>query len=65
MKEYIYVFDFSETRILRITLDDKDFDSNGEYIDIHDILKRRGLKESQCNYLFSEKVLEIEEAELI
>ena len=65
MKEYIYVFDFSETRILRITLDDKDFDSNGEYIDIYDILKRRGLKESQCNYLFSEKVLEIEEAELI
>lgn len=65
MKEYIYVFDFSETRILRITLDDKDFDSNGEYIDIYDILKRRGLKESQCNYLFSEKVLEIEEADLI
>lgn len=65
MKEYIYVFDFSETRILRITLDDKDFDSNGECIDIYDILKRRGLKESQCNYLFSEKVLEIEEADLI
>lgn len=65
MKEYVYVFDYSTERILRITLDEKDFDADGEYVDIDDILARRGLKESQCNYLFSEKVLEVENINVI
>lgn len=64
MKEYVYVFDYSQIKILRITLDDEDYD-NEEYLDITNILKRRGLKESQCTYLFTEKVLEVENVDII
>lgn len=66
MKEYVYVFDYSTERILRITIDDEDklHCSDGIY-DVDYLLRRRGLKEVQCAYLFSEKVLEIENAELV
>ena len=66
MKEYVYVFDYSTERILRITIDDEDelHCSDGIY-DVNYLLHRRGLKETQCAYLFSEKVLEIENAELV
>lgn len=67
MKEYVYVFDYSTERILRITIDEKDKQQQLEedIYDIDNILRRRGLKEIQCAYLFSEKVLEIENAELV
>ena len=64
MKEYVYVFDYSQIKILRITLDDEDYD-NEEYLDITNILKRRGLKESQCAYLFTEKVVEVENVNVV
>lgn len=66
MKEYVYVFDYSTKRILRITIDDEDkLHCSDDVYDIDYLLRRRGLKETQCAYLFSEKVLEIENAELV
>ena len=66
MKEYVYVFDYSTERILRITIDDEDkLHCSDDVYDIDHLLRRRGLKETQCAYLFSEKVLEIENAELV
>ena len=54
MKEYLYVFDYSLCEINRIDLDEKDDDQ-----DIISILERRGLKESQCAYMFSNEILDI------
>lgn len=66
MKEYVYVFDYSTERILRITIDDEDKSHcSDDVYDVDYLLRRRGLKETQCAYLFSEKVLEIENAELV
>ena len=66
MKEYVYVFDYSTERILRITIDDEDkLHCSDDVYDIDYLLRRRGLKETQCAYLFSEKVLKIENAELV
>ena len=66
MKEYVYVFDYSTEKILRITIDDEDkLHCSDDVYDIDYLLRRRGLKETQCAYLFSEKVLEIENAELV
>lgn len=66
MREYVYVFDYSTERILRITIDDEDkLHCSDDVYDVDYLLRRRGLKEVQCAYLFSEKVLEIENAELV
>lgn len=54
MKKYLYVFDYSLCEINRIDLDEKDDDQ-----DVISILKRRGLKESQCAYMFSDEILDI------
>lgn len=54
---WLYVLDFSNTKLYEIKLDEID----AEHEDTIDfILKRRGLKESQCEYMFSTIKLELD-----
>ena len=55
MDEYIYVLDFCTPGIYEIELDDEDED-----LEIDKILDRRGLKSSNCNYMFASEKLELE-----
>ena len=55
MNEYLYVLDFCAPGIYEIILDDKDQD-----IEIEEILDRRGLKSSNCNFMFTSEKLELE-----
>ena len=55
MNEYIYVLDFCTPSIYEIELDDEDED-----LEIDEILDRRGLKSSNCNYMFASEKLELE-----
>lgn len=45
---YLYIFDHSDGTICMITLDDED-DIN----DVDSILRKRGMKASQCAWMFS------------
>ena len=51
---YMYVLDYESCTIYECKLDEKD-----ENLDASDILKRRGFKESQVNYMTSESKLEL------
>ena len=51
---YMYVLDYESCTIYECELDEKD-----ENLDASDILKRRGFKESQVNYMTSESKLEL------
>lgn len=55
MNEYLYVLDFCTPGIYEIELDDKD-----ENLEIDEILDRRGLKSSNCNYMIVSEKLELE-----
>ena len=55
MNEYIYILDFCTPGIYEIELDDKDKD-----LEIDEILDRRGLKSSNCNYMITSEKLELE-----
>lgn len=55
MNKYIYVLDFCTLGIYEIELDDKD-----ENLEIDEILDRRGLKYSNCNYMIVSEKLELE-----
>ena len=55
MNEYIYVLNFCTPGIYEIELDDEDED-----LEIDEILDRRGLKSSNCNYMFASEKLELE-----
>ena len=51
---YMYILDYESCTIYECELDEKD-----ENLDASDILKRRGFKESQVNYMTSESKLEL------
>ena len=51
---YMYILDYESCTIYECELDEKD-----ENLDALDILKRRGFKESQVNYMTSESKLEL------
>lgn len=53
-EKYCYVFDYSIPAIYEIKLEEGD-----ENIPANDVLSRRGLKESQCSYMFSDKKLSV------
>lgn len=55
MNEYLYVLDFCTPGVYEIKLDDKDKD-----IEIEEILDRRGLKSSNCSFMFVSEKLELE-----
>ena len=55
MNEYIYILDFCTPGIYEIELDDKDED-----LEIDEILDRRGLKSSNCNYMIVSEKIELE-----
>ena len=51
---YMYILDYESCNIYECELDEKD-----ENLDASDILKRRGFKESQVNYMTSECKLKL------
>ena len=55
MNEYIYILDFCTPGIYEIELDDRDED-----LEIDELLDRRGLKSSNCNYMITSEKLELE-----
>lgn len=54
---WMYVLDFSNTKLYEFKLDELDAEHEE---DIDFILKRRGLRKSQCNYMFSTMKLELD-----
>lgn len=54
---WLYVLDFSNTKLYEIKLDEIDAEHEE---DIDFILTRRGLRQSQCNYMFSTMKLELD-----
>lgn len=54
---WLYVLDFSNTKLYEIKLDEIDAEHEE---DINFIFKRRGLKQSQCEYMFSTMKLELD-----
>lgn len=52
---YIYILDFSYPGIYEIELTEED-----ENLTSNEILKKYGLKENNCNYMFTENKLELE-----
>lgn len=52
---YMYILDFSYPGIYEIELTEED-----ETLTTNELLKKYGLKEDTCNYMFSEYKLELE-----
>lgn len=52
---YMYILDFSYPGIYEIELTEED-----ENLTSNEILKKYGLKENNCNYMFTENKLELE-----
>lgn len=50
---YLYILDYESTVVYECELDEKD-----DGLEASDILKRRGFKESNVNYMFSEDKLD-------
>lgn len=52
---YMYILDYSYPGIYEIELTEED-----ENLTTNELLKKYGLKEDTCNYMFSENKLELE-----
>lgn len=52
---YLYVFDFSYPALYEIELTEED-----ENLTTEEILKKRGLKEDNCQFMYTENKVELE-----
>lgn len=53
--DYLYVFDFSYPALYEIELTEED-----ENLTTEEILKKRGLKEDNCQFMYTENKVELE-----
>lgn len=53
--DYLYVFDFSYPALYEIELTEED-----ENLTTEEILKKRGLKEDNCQFMYTEHKVELE-----
>ena len=63
--KYLYVLDYYQNRIFEIEFDDKDQDYINDMIDTEAVLNRRSLDIDNCEYMYSDKKLEIEQINII
>ena len=59
-EKYCYIFDYSTPAIYEIKLGKDD-----ENISANEILDRRGLRESDCSYIFTDKKLSVKRLNLV
>lgn len=65
MNNYLYVIDFCQGKIFEIELDETDKEIVKRGGESYPILKRRGLKASQCHWMYSKDKLFLETIEII